>query len=56
MSIVFNKNLPLTDEGESKVIFSGSYEDIPENRVVRIPEGIEEIAENAFEGCPVEFK
>ena len=40
----FNKD----NEEELKVVFSGSYEDTPENRVVVIEEGIEEIAENAF--------
>ena len=33
---------------EELVIFSGSFEDIPENRSITIPEGFEEIGENAF--------
>jgi putative DeoR family transcriptional regulator (stage III sporulation protein D) len=33
---------------EELVIFSGSFEDIPENKDIIIPEGFEEIGENAF--------
>ena len=33
---------------ECTAVFAGSYEDVEENRVIEIPEGIVEIAENAF--------
>ena len=29
-------------------VFRGSYDDVPSNKIVKIPEGIVEIAENAF--------
>ena len=35
---------------EDLVVFSGQYEDCAENSRVVIPEGIEEVAENAFRG------
>ena len=45
----FKTNLDPGRDGEEKtVVFAGSYEDIPENRSVKIPEGIVEISENAF--------
>ena len=33
---------------EELVIFSGSFEDIPENKNITVPDGFEEIGENAF--------
>ena len=45
----FKTNIdPGREEEKKTVVFSGSYDDIPENRAVEIPEGIVEIAENAF--------
>jgi len=35
-------------DGENKVIYRGFYEDTEETRELVIPEGYEEIAENAF--------
>ena len=35
---------------EEIIVFSGQYEDCEENSRIVIPEGIEEIAENAFRG------
>ena len=35
---------------EELIVFSGQYEDCADNSRVVIPEGIEEIAENAFRG------
>ena len=36
---------------EDLMIFSGQYEDCAQNQRVVIPEGIEEISENAFRDC-----
>ena len=42
-------NIKITPEdGALTVVFSGSYEDTPENADITIAEGIVEIAENAF--------
>ena len=39
----------IKEEILKKVVFSGCYEDTEENSSVTVPEGIEEIAENAFD-------
>ena len=43
-----DKQDPTAPEEKIAVVFSGSYEDTPENAEIWIEEGIVEIAENAF--------
>ena len=52
MDFKFTNPSPLEDKKDEEitVVFSGSYEDSPENEVIYIKEGIVEIADNAFRG------
>ena len=45
---LMDKNKEEKKEEEIKVVYSGCYEDTPENAEIFIEEGIEEIAENTF--------